>query len=95
MWLCHVATSLNKRKLIDLIPIEMQAGWRYRDFDRDFRGCDNFLQIYKKQMVELGVEDCHLYLRFVQFEFAQGKETGTKPPSVFTNPPKEDPRLDR
>lgn len=53
-------------------------------------------QVYRKQAVELGFEDYHLFLRFVQFEFASFKEDAGKPPPVFlTAVHEEDPGVDR
>lgn len=38
----------------------------------------------------MGYEECHLFLRFVQFEFAAYNEDAGKPPPVFITSVNED-----
>ena len=35
------------------------------------------------QAQEMGFNECHLFLRFVQFEFAVHKDEAGRPPPVF------------
>ena len=41
-------------------------------------------KIYRRQAREMGYEECHLFLRFVQFEFANFKEKLRTPPIFIT-----------
>ena len=53
--------------------------------------CDVFpLQLYRKQATEMGYDECHYFLRFVQFEFANFKQDAGKPPPVFIQSIQED-----
>ncbi|XP_074645051.1 uncharacterized protein LOC141901606 isoform X2 [Tubulanus polymorphus] len=52
-------------------------------------------KIYKKQAIDLGFEECHLFLRFVQFEFANFKEKISKPPMFITSILDDDSMVDR
>ncbi|CAH1785032.1 unnamed protein product [Owenia fusiformis] len=47
-------------------------------------------KIYRRQAIELSFDDCHLFLRFVQFEFAAMKENAGKPPPLFITAVQED-----
>ncbi|XP_064633719.1 uncharacterized protein LOC135491668 [Lineus longissimus] len=47
-------------------------------------------KIYRKQAVDMGYDECHLFLRFVQFEYANFKENAGKPPPVFITAIQED-----
>ena len=47
-------------------------------------------QLYRKLAVSMGYDECHLFLRFVQFEFAAFNETAGKPPPVFITAVNED-----
>ncbi|XP_059153793.1 uncharacterized protein LOC131939486 [Physella acuta] len=47
-------------------------------------------KIYKHQAQEMGYPDCHMNLRFVQFEFASFKEKAGKPPPIFITSVQED-----
>ena len=38
----------------------------------------------------MGFDECHLFLRFVQFEFASYKESAGKPPPIFITAVQED-----
>ncbi|XP_064604712.1 uncharacterized protein LOC135469969 isoform X2 [Liolophura sinensis] len=68
---------------------------RYRLMDAAWE-TEILSKVYRKQAVELGFEDYHLFLRFVQFEFASFKEDAGKPPPVFlTAVHEEDPSVDR
>jgi hypothetical protein len=53
-------------------------------------------KLYRSQAVEMGFEEFHMYLRYVQFDFAKYKENAGNPPPIFVtdlNP--EDSQLDR
>jgi hypothetical protein len=53
-------------------------------------------KLYRSQAAEMGFEEYHMYLRYVQFDFAKYKENAGNPPPVFVsdlNP--EDSQLDR
>lgn len=42
-------------------------------------------KLYKKQANEMGYEEFHMYLRYVQFDFAKFKENAGQPPPVFVS----------
>ncbi|XP_077981616.1 uncharacterized protein LOC144436648 [Glandiceps talaboti] len=46
--------------------------------------------LYKRHAFEMGFEEFHLYLRYVQFEFASFKENADQPPPVFITALQED-----
>ena len=48
------------------------------------------MQIYRTLAVKMGFEECHLFLRYVQFEYANMKENAGKPPPVFLTAIQED-----
>jgi len=50
-------------------------------------------QEYKKQASDMDFDECHLYLRPVQLEFAPFKEDAGKPPPVFMTVVQEDDSL--
>ena len=39
---------------------------------------------------EMGYEDCHLFMRSIQFEFAKFKDDAGKPPPTFITAVQED-----
>lgn len=47
-------------------------------------------QVYRVQAKEMGYDECHLFLRIVQFEFAPFKHEAGKPPPVFISSILED-----
>ncbi|KAK2144748.1 hypothetical protein LSH36_734g02004 [Paralvinella palmiformis] len=53
------------------------------------------LQIYRRQAKDMSYEDFHLFLRFVQFEYAAHKERLTKPPIYITDLQEDDSMVDR
>ena len=42
-------------------------------------------KLYRKQAYEMGFEEFHMYLRYVQFDFAKYKETAGAPPPLFVS----------
>ena len=50
-------------------------------------------QIYKLQATEMGYDEQHLYMRFVQMEFASFKDDAGKPPPIFITSALEDESL--
>ncbi|ESO99501.1 hypothetical protein LOTGIDRAFT_113339, partial [Lottia gigantea] len=53
-------------------------------------------KVYRSQAKELEFEDYHMFLRFVQFEFAVFKEDAGKPPPIFiTSLQEDDTSVDR
>jgi len=54
------------------------------------------LQEYKKQASDMEYDECHLYMRPVQFEFAPFKEdAGKPPPLLITSVQEDDSMIDR
>lgn len=47
-------------------------------------------KIYRHQATEMGYDECHLFLRFLQFEYAVYKEGAGKPPPLFITAVQED-----
>ncbi|KAK6176827.1 hypothetical protein SNE40_015054 [Patella caerulea] len=47
-------------------------------------------KVYRSQAKEMEFEDYHMFLRFVQFEFAMFKEDAGKPPPIFITALQED-----
>jgi hypothetical protein len=53
-------------------------------------------KIYLKQANEMGFDDFHLYMRYIQFDFAKYKDDAGKPPPPFvTELSMEDSKIDR
>ncbi|ELT87774.1 hypothetical protein CAPTEDRAFT_135511, partial [Capitella teleta] len=53
-------------------------------------------KVYQRQAASMGYDECHMFLRFVQFEFANHKESAGNPPPVFiTAVQEDDSMLDR
>jgi hypothetical protein len=53
-------------------------------------------KLYKSQAVEMGFEEFHMYLRYVQFDFAKYKENaGNAPPVFVSDLNQDDAQLDR
>jgi len=53
-------------------------------------------QVYKKQASDMDYDECHLFLRPVQFEFAPFKEdAGKPPPLLITSVQEDDSMMDR
>ena len=53
-------------------------------------------QMYRVQAVEMGFEEFHMFLRCVQFEFANHKDDADQPPPLFmTALQEDDSSLDR
>ena len=48
------------------------------------------LQIYKQLAVEMGFDECHLYMRFLQFDYAVFKEGAGKPPPIHITAVQDD-----
>ena len=58
--------------------------------------CVTLLQEYKKQASDMDYDECHLYMRPVQFEFAPFKEdAGKPPPLLITSVQEDDSMIDR
>lgn len=53
-------------------------------------------KIYTKQALEMGFEEFHMYMRYIQFDFAKYKEdAGKPPPAVVTELTMEDAKIDK
>ena len=53
-------------------------------------------QLYTKHAHEMGFDECHMFLRCVQFEFASFKENADQPPPLFiTSIQEDDTSIDR
>ena len=48
------------------------------------------VQIYKRQAVDMGYDECHLFMRSIQFEFAKHNDKAGKPPPIFITAIQED-----
>ncbi|XP_021364139.1 uncharacterized protein LOC110457263 isoform X2 [Mizuhopecten yessoensis] len=63
--------------------------YRYRLIDSAWE-TDILAKIYKKQAEEMGYHESHMYIRFVQFEYASYKEDAGKPPPTFMTQDQDD-----
>lgn len=57
---------------------------------------ETLAKIYRHLAVEMGLEEYHMYLRYVQFDFAKFKENADQSPPMFVselNP--DDPQIDK
>ncbi|CAF0884068.1 unnamed protein product [Brachionus calyciflorus] len=53
-------------------------------------------KLYRRLAIEMGFEEFHMYLRYVQFDFAKYKENAGSPPPVFVSElNSEDSQIDR
>ena len=53
-------------------------------------------KIYRKQAIEMGFDDFHLFMRYIQFDFARVKDSAGKPPPlVVTDLTMEESNIDR
>lgn len=53
-------------------------------------------KIYKKQSNEMGFEDFHMFLRYLEFDIAKYKDNAGQPPPIFINElNSEDSKIDR
>ena len=52
--------------------------------------CYFSFQLYTKHAKEMGFDECHMFLRCVQFEFASFKENADQPPPLFITALQED-----
>ncbi|XP_033105563.1 uncharacterized protein LOC117107864 [Anneissia japonica] len=68
---------------------------RFRLMDAAFE-TEVLSNLYRVHANELGFDDCHMFLRCVQFEFANFKENADQPPPLFiTALQEDDSNLDR
>ncbi|XP_067931806.1 uncharacterized protein [Watersipora subatra] len=65
-----VATVGKVMELITLRHRMLEAAWE----------TEVLSTLYKKLAVEMGFDECHLYMRFLQFDYAVYKENAGKPP---------------
>lgn len=57
----------------------------------DSRSIDLFsFQLYKQTAVEMRFDECHLFMRFLQFDYAVRKEGAGKPPPLLISAVQED-----
>ena len=69
--------------------------WRHRLLNAAIE-TEILTKIYKKQTNEMGFEDFHMYLRYVQFDYAKFKENAGNPSHLFVSEQSpEETQLDR
>jgi len=48
------------------------------------------LQLYRQQAVEMGFDECHLFMRFLQFDYAVHKPGAGRPPPIHISTVQDD-----
>ena len=52
-------------------------------------------KIYKSLAIDMGYEDYHMYLRYVQFDFAKYKENASLQPAIYVSEATDESEIDR
>lgn len=78
----------NWSKLMEVIT------FRHRLIENSVE-CNILLKIYENSAIQMGLDECHAYMRPVSFDFAKEKLEGEKKPLTTKHLMEDESKLDR